>query len=52
MTRRLIRDNVGHQIRFDTSRSRELGLQYLAIPDTLVAHFQQVLDDGLIRRRR
>ena len=52
VTRRFIRDNVGHSIRFDTRRSRELGLQYRAIPDTLVAHFQQVLDDGLIRRRR
>ena len=51
VTRRFVRDNVGHAIRFDTRRSRALGLQYRPIPDTLAEHFQQALNDGQVKRR-
>jgi nucleoside-diphosphate-sugar epimerase len=52
IARSFISRNVGYPIRLDNSRGRrELGLQYRVIEQTLVEHFQQMLDDGLIRRR-
>jgi hypothetical protein len=36
---------------FDNSRSRnELGLTYRPAAQTVTDHFQQMLDDGLVRR--
>lgn len=51
VTRPFIRDNVGHSIRFDNRRSLTLGLQYHDIRQTLEEHFQQALDDGLVKKR-
>lgn len=43
--------NVGYQLRFDSSRSRqELGLKYRALDDTIAEHFQQMIDDGVVKR--
>jgi len=48
VTRKFISRNVGHPIRFDNRRSRELGVTYRGIQQTLEEHFQQLLDDGLL----
>ncbi|MEO9139124.1 MAG: NAD-dependent epimerase/dehydratase family protein [Jatrophihabitans sp.] len=53
LTRDFVRRNVGHPISFDNSRSRHnLGVEYWAIDDTLADHFQQMLDDGIVKSRR
>ncbi len=47
---RFVEQNVGHPLRFDNSRSKErLGLEYHPLEQTFVDHFQQLIDDGLIR---
>jgi nucleoside-diphosphate-sugar epimerase len=52
LTRKFVRTNVGHPMGFDNSKSRrELGFEYRPLEATLVEHFNQVLDDGLLRRR-
>jgi len=51
VTRKFISNNVGYPVRFDNQRSLTLGLGYRDIGQTLEAHFQQVIDDGLVRRR-
>lgn len=53
LTRKFVSLNVGYRIGFDNGKSlRELGLQYRALEQTVCDHFQQVLDDGLLRRKR
>jgi hypothetical protein len=43
--------NVGYPLKFDNSRSRtELGLTYRPVEQTVTEHFQQMLDDGVVRR--
>lgn len=52
VTRRFISRNVGYRLRVDNSRSREqLGVKYRPVDSTFVEHFQQALDDGLLKRR-
>ncbi len=51
VTRKFISRNVGYPLRFDNSRSKALGVNYRAAADTFKDHFEQVLDDGLVRRR-
>ncbi|MCP5014830.1 MAG: aldehyde reductase [Ketobacter sp.] len=47
---RFIEQNAGHSLKFDNSRSKaRLGLQYHPLEQTFVDHFQQLIDDGLIR---
>jgi nucleoside-diphosphate-sugar epimerase len=44
--------NVGYPLRLDNSRGkRELGLSYRPTEQTLTEHFQQMLDDGQVRKR-
>lgn len=50
MTRDFISRNVDHGVKFDNRRSRELGLQYRPVEETFIEHFQQVIDDGLLKR--
>ncbi|WP_197283718.1 SDR family oxidoreductase [Mycobacterium sp. Marseille-P9652] len=51
LTRKFVDRNVGYPLRFDNSRSRdELGLTYRPVEQTVTEHFQQMLDDGLVRR--
>ncbi|MCR9090293.1 aldehyde reductase [Algiphilus sp.] len=52
VTRRFISRNAGYDIRFDNSRSRQLGVVYRTPEETLVEHFQQIIDDGQIRSRK
>lgn len=52
LTRKFVSLNVGHPVRFDASKShRELGMIYRPIEDTVSDHFQQMLDDGIVRKR-
>lgn len=51
VTRQFISANVGHPVHFDNRRSLALGVQYHDIRQTLEEHFQQVIDDGLLKKR-
>ena len=52
ITRKFVATNVGYRIGFDNSKSvRELSMNYRSLEATVCEHFQQVLDDGLLRRR-
>lgn len=50
ITRDFIRRNVGLPLKFDNRRSRDLGVLYRAVEETFVEHFQQVIDDGLLKK--
>lgn len=48
-TRKYVRKNTGIPIKFDNSYSKkDLGLSYLPVKQTIIDHFQQVIDDGLL----
>lgn len=50
-TRKYVSRNVGMQIKFDNSYSmKDLGMTYIPIERTIIEHFQQILDDGLLRK--
>lgn len=50
-TRKFVDLNVGYPLAFDNSRSRdELGLAYRPVEQTITEHFQQMVNDGLVRR--
>lgn len=50
VTPRFVEQNVGHPLQFDNQRSRDrLGIEYLPLEQTFVEHFQQLIDDGLVR---
>ncbi|AXQ28639.1 aldehyde reductase [Solimonas sp. K1W22B-7] len=52
LQRGFVSKNIGLPLRIDNRRSREkLGLSYRPVDQTVVEHFQQMIDDGLIRRR-
>jgi nucleoside-diphosphate-sugar epimerase len=52
MTRDFVARNVGHKIAFNNSRSqRDLKIQYRDVRVAICDHFQQLLDDGLIKKR-
>lgn len=53
ITRRFVQLNIGYPVRFDQSRSREmLQLHYRPMQHTLHEHFQQMIDDGLLKNRQ
>ena len=50
-SRQFVELNMGYPIRFDASKSQnELGIEYHDVQASLVAHFQQLIDDGLVKR--
>lgn len=52
VTRSFVKLNVGHPIHFDNSRGKsDLGLKYLPLEQTLCEHFEQMLEQGLVKRR-
>lgn len=52
LTRKFVSLNIGYPVSFDASKSRrELGMNYRAIEETVCDHFQQMLDDGIVRKR-
>lgn len=51
-TRQYIKMNMGYPIYFSNQRSiNELGISYRNMSDSLSEHFQQMLDDGIIKKR-
>ena len=49
-TRKYVKNNVGIPIKMDNSYSKtDLDLSYIPIEQTIVDHFQQVLDDRLLK---
>lgn len=52
MTRDFVARNVGHKIAFDNGRSqRDLKIQYRDVRVAICEHFQQLIDDGLIKKK-
>ena len=50
-TRKYASRNTGIQIRFDNSYSKtDLNMSYIPIEQTVKEHFQQILDDGLVKK--
>ena len=49
---KFVERNANYPLKFDNTRSKErLGIEYHPLEQTFVDHFQQLLDDGLIRKR-
>lgn len=52
ITHAVARRNVGYPLKFDNRRARlQLGLHFRPAAESVVEHFQQLLDDGLTRSR-
>jgi dihydroflavonol-4-reductase len=52
ITSKYIARNAGYPLKFDTRRAREeLGVEFRPPETTVVEHFQQLLDDGLVRKK-
>ena len=50
-SREVVELNMGYPIYFDANKSqKELGLEYRDVKESLVEHFQQLLDDGVIKQ--
>ena len=48
LTRSYVDRNVGFPLCFDNSRTRaELGIEFRPAEESIVEHFQQMIDDGL-----
>lgn len=53
ISRKFVSTNVGYPLKFDNSYTRkDLGLEFRPLEQTLVEHFQQMIDDGVIRDKR
>jgi hypothetical protein len=53
ITRKFVSTNVGYPLKFDNRYTRQdLGLEFRPVEQTLVEHFQQMIDDGVIRDKR
>jgi dihydroflavonol-4-reductase len=49
ITREFVSKNVGYPVKFDNTYSKkDLGLHYRPIEETIIEHFQQIIDDKLI----
>ncbi|GAA5007214.1 NAD-dependent epimerase/dehydratase family protein [Acinetobacter puyangensis] len=52
LTRQFVKLNMGYPIYFNNKRSiDELGIQYRDIHQSLIEHFQQLIDDGIVKKR-
>ena len=50
-SRKYVTQNVGYRIKLDNTYSKQdLGISYIPFEQTIKDHFQQVLDDGLLKR--
>jgi hypothetical protein len=53
ITRKYVTNNVGYPLRFDTSKARtQLGMEFRPPETTVVEHFQQLIDDGIVPDKR
>ncbi|MCG8668031.1 MAG: NAD-dependent epimerase/dehydratase family protein [Pseudomonadales bacterium] len=47
-----VRNNMGYSLAFDNSYSKQdLGMEYTPIETTITEHFEQQLNDGIVKRR-
>ena len=52
LSRRYVSRHIGKSLHIDNRYGiKDLGIEYRPLEETLVQHFQQLLDDGLVRRR-
>lgn len=52
VTRKFVATNVGYPLRFDSSKARsELGMEFRPPETTVVEQFQQLIDDGIVRKK-
>lgn len=52
VSRDFIEKNVGYSLRFDNARStKTLGVEYRPLLETLCDHFEQMIEDGLLKKR-
>jgi nucleoside-diphosphate-sugar epimerase len=52
ITRKFVTTNVGYPLKFDTSYIKsDLGMEFIDPAKTVTDHFQQLLDDGIIKKR-
>ena len=52
LTRKYVAGNMGHPLKFDNRRAREeLGMEFRPPETTVVEHFQQLIDDGLVKKK-
>jgi len=52
LTRKFVELNVGWPVAFDSSRTtKELGIEFRPAEESVVEHFQQMIDDGLVPGR-
>jgi dihydroflavonol-4-reductase len=50
-SRKFVELNMGYPIYFNAEKSKqELGLEYRPVKESLVEHFQQLLDDGVVKK--
>jgi nucleoside-diphosphate-sugar epimerase len=50
-SRQFVELNMGYPIYFNAQKSQnELGMQYRPVKESLIEHFQQLLDDGLVKQ--
>ena len=53
LTRKFVSRNVGYKLKLDNSYvKQDLGMQFRPPEQTLVEHFQQMIDDGIIKDKR
>ncbi len=53
VTRKYVATNVGYPLQFDNSRARtKLGMEFRPPETTVVEHFQQLIDDGIVPDKR
>lgn len=51
-SRKYVELNVGYPIYFNAQKSiDELGMKYRNVEDSLIEHFQQLIDDGIVKKR-
>lgn len=51
-SRQFIELNVGYPIHFNAQKSiDELGIEYRDVENSLIEHFQQLIDDGIVKNR-
>lgn len=52
LTREYVAGNMGHPLKFDNRRAREeLGVEFRPPETTVIEHFQQLIDDGLVKKK-
>jgi nucleoside-diphosphate-sugar epimerase len=52
LTRKYVATNMGYPLKFDNSRARnELGVGFRPTETTVIEHFQQLIDDGIVKKK-